>query len=203
MSQNSQRVSSPSQNHNGKNQKRLVGFSDKINDESFSNYITKEKNLSLGLAIFTAAIFPIILGLGSLFIDFISNTEALMYGFFLAIVYLIFAFRFYNKTKNTKSWDGKVIGKEQEFKKGKKGNTVESIENYVIIENDTGSIHRIKSNHLYNYLEANDKVRFHGGLNTFEKYDKTNDKIIYCNVCESKNDISRERCYYCNSLLLK
>ncbi|MDW7669506.1 MAG: hypothetical protein SCJ93_11835 [Bacillota bacterium] len=46
----------------------------------------------------------------------------------------------------------------------------------------------------YNYYQTGDKVRHHAELNTLEKYDKSKDKIIFCNACAYLNDIEDEYC---------
>lgn len=37
----------------------------------------------------------------------------------------------------------------------------------------------------------------------YEKYDKSKDRIIYCNVCSMMNPIQNDRCKRCNNLLFK
>jgi len=56
---------------------------------------------------------------------------------------------------------------------------------------------------VYNYYQTGDRVRHHGGLNSFEKYDKSQDDIVFCNACASLNDINDEYCFRCNCPLLK
>ena len=55
----------------------------------------------------------------------------------------------------------------------------------------------------YNYYKIGDKVRHHGGINTFEKYDKTGDTIIFCNACATLCDIDDDVCFRCKCPLLK
>jgi hypothetical protein len=38
---------------------------------------------------------------------------------------------------------------------------------------------------------------------TYEKYDKSKDRIIYRNVCTTMNPIQNDRCKRCNNLLFK
>ena len=44
----------------------------------------------------------------------------------------------------------------------------------------------------YNYYQIGDRVRYHGSLRTYEKYDKSKDSIIFCNACASLNEITAE-----------
>ncbi len=56
---------------------------------------------------------------------------------------------------------------------------------------------------LYNYYRIGDRVRHHAGLNSYEKYDKTRDSIIFCAACATLCDIGDDVCYRCKCPLLK
>lgn len=76
----------------------------------------------------------------------------------------------------------------------------------IIIRSDRGKRHAIRSTDddtLYNYYKIGNRVRHHAGLNSFEKYDKTGDKIIFCNACGTLCDISQDICFRCKCPLLK
>jgi hypothetical protein len=56
---------------------------------------------------------------------------------------------------------------------------------------------------VYEYYKLGEKVRYHGKLKTFEKFDKSNDDIIFCNACSFLHEISEETCRNCGCPLLK
>ena len=57
--------------------------------------------------------------------------------------------------------------------------------------------------HVEFRYQIGDRVRYHGGINSYEKYDKTGDKIIPCNACGTLCDIHEDYCYRCKCPLLK
>ena len=76
----------------------------------------------------------------------------------------------------------------------------------VIIQSDKKKIHTMRSKDddtLFNYFQVGDRVRYHGGLNSFEKYDKSKITIIFCNDCSSINNIEEDYCIRCHCPLLK
>jgi uncharacterized paraquat-inducible protein A len=56
---------------------------------------------------------------------------------------------------------------------------------------------------MFDYLSVGDRVRYHPTFGTYEKYDKSKDRIIYCNICRMMNPIKNDRCKRCNNLLFK
>jgi hypothetical protein len=55
---------------------------------------------------------------------------------------------------------------------------------------------------MYDYLDIGDRVRYHPALETYEKYDKSKDEVIYCNVCRRGTRFN-DRCERCKNLLFK
>lgn len=56
---------------------------------------------------------------------------------------------------------------------------------------------------VFNYFLVGDRVRRHGKLNSYEKYDKTADSIIFCSDCATLCEITLEVCRLCQCPLLK
>ncbi|MPN17241.1 hypothetical protein SDC9_164592 [bioreactor metagenome] len=76
----------------------------------------------------------------------------------------------------------------------------------VFIRSDSGKLHTIRVENdstVYNYYQMGDRVRHHPGLNSYEKYDKSKDDIIFCAACASLNDIGNDFCTRCKCPLLK
>jgi len=190
----------------------LIGYSTKINDPAFARYIKSSNNyaayFSLGLAVI-AVIGFVIAGETS---DNIKNPEAFFYGLAIGGMFVVIALFQIMGRKRSKTWDGTVIDKKV-VKKSLKRNTGDDdyvkekyLEYQVVIKSDTGKKHTIKVTNddtLYNYYKTSDKVRHHKGVNTFEKYDKSGDTIIFCNACSSLNPIENDICFRCKCPLLK
>jgi hypothetical protein len=76
----------------------------------------------------------------------------------------------------------------------------------VVIEEENGREHELTADDdptVFDYYRVGDRVRFHGRLGTYEKFDKTGDDIIFCNACAYLNQITDEQCIKCGAPLLK
>jgi len=185
-----------------------IGYSKKITNPAFANYLKQRKSWSLIFSLLLAAMVVVgffIYGESSYEMD---NPEALYIGFGIGSMFVAIALLQTFSRKRSKDWDGSVIDKKIEKKKRK--NKMGEREDYVLftilIRSYNGKIHKISSENddtIYNYYKKGDKVRHHGSLNSFEKYDKSKDKIIFCNACASLNNIEDEYCHRCKCPLLK
>jgi hypothetical protein len=126
-----------------------------------------------------------------------------------AIIYHIFAPAGFAKTKQP-IWEGVVVKKHSKKKSERRGddtNYSTYTEYTVIIRTDEGKkktiVERKSGRNMYHYLSVGDRVRFHPKFGTYEKYDKSKDRLIYCNVCSTMNPIQNDRCKRCNNLLFK
>lgn len=191
-----------------------AGFSTKINDPAFAKYLKNTNKWS--------AIFSIILAIAAIIGFFIygetssemDNPEALYIGLGIGGMFILIALFQILGRKRSKTWDGTVIDKTIKNKR-RRQNTgsdtndyywVDYIEYKVIIRSDSGKKHEITTEDdttIYNYYEIGDRVRHHGGLNSYEKYDKTKDSIILCAACSSLNNIEDDCCFRCKCPLLK
>lgn len=168
-----------------------VGYSKKITDPAFKRYIQQSKRwsliFSLILAVVAVAGFFIY---GERSVD-MENPQALYIGLAVGSMFVLIALLQNLSRKRSKTWDGIVIDKRIERKTRK--NKTDEIEDFIlftiVIRSNSSKIHEITAeddNTLYNYYKIGDKVRHHAGLNTFEKYDKSKDSIIFCNICHYK-----------------
>jgi len=192
------------------------GFSEKINDPAFDRYKKNSNRYSL--------IFALILSIISILSFYfygensneMDNPQAIYIGIFIGAIFISIALVQIFQRINSKTWDGKVIDKKIEHKQIKKYSSGDGffkhkyIENkteyIIIIKRDDSKIHTViteDDDTLFNYYKIGDLVRHHKGLNTLEKYDKTEDKIIFCNACASLNDINDDFCHRCGAPLLK
>jgi hypothetical protein len=190
----------------------LIGYSPKINDPAFARYIKSSNSYSAYFSVGLALIAVIGFFIAGETSDKLKNPEALYYGLAIGGMFLLIALYQIIGRKRSKTWDGTVTDKKV-LKKSHKRNmgdddyvTENYLEYQVVIKSDTGKKHTIRvenNDTLYNYYNTGDKVRHHKGLNTFEKYDKSRDTIIFCNACSSLNPIENDFCFRCKCPLLK
>ena len=191
-----------------------IGFSSRINDPAFARYI-KNKNLY-------ASIFSIILAVVAIVgftiygekSDEINNPEAMYIGLIIGGMFLLILLYVIMSKKQSKTWNGTIIEKIIKKKRRKQiagsskndNHWVDYIEYVVVIKEDTGKKHEIivvNDDTLYVYYQIGNRVRHHGQLNSYEKYDKSKDSIVFCNACATLNEINDEYCHRCKCPLLK
>lgn len=193
--------SEPSQGSAG-----LVGFSDRCNHPEILAFAQKNKKYATGfmwILVFVPLVgFPV----AGLLMDKFPFGQALITGVGISLVMLILNLLSLRKTRQP-MWEGVVVNKyskeEYEHRDGP-----ETYTKYTIaINTDAGKKKTIvetgNRRKMYDYLSVGDRVRFHPKLGTYEKYDKSKDYIIYCNVCTTLNPIQNDRCKRCNNLLFK
>lgn len=176
-----------------------MAYSSKINDPAFDKYRTNTRNYRLQFSLVLAVAAVAGFFLYGHFSDEMDNPEALYIG--LAIGGMFFLIGLYSALSGRSSltWDGKVTGKKIRRVGGK-------LEYVVTISDGKGHIHEVKTENdktLYDYYSEGEKVRFHGRLHSFEKYDKSKDEIIFCNACAFMHEISDDFCRNCGCPLLK
>ena len=188
----------------------LVGFSDRYNCPEILAAAQKNKKSSIGcmwILVFVPLIgFPIA---GLLMADFPFG-ESLIIGIGIALVMLVVNLLALRKTRQP-MWEGVVVNKYSKEKSEHRGGEDDNYRTYTeyttIINTDAGKkktiVEKDSGRHMYDYLSVGDRVRFHPKFGTYEKYDKSKDRIIYCNVCSMMNPIQNDRCKRCNNLLFK
>jgi hypothetical protein len=189
-----------------------IGFSPKINDPAFARYLKQANRYSFMFTVFLALAAVIgffIYGENSYEMD---NPQALFIGLGIGAMFISMALLQIWGRKRSKTWDGTVIDKRINRKRRKKhtGDNdyywVNYTEYAVVIRDDGGKEHFLTAEDddtCYNYYQIGDRVRHHGGLNSYEKYDKSGDSIIFCSACASLCDINDDYCFRCQCPLLK
>lgn len=189
----------------------LMGYSPRINDIAFTKYINNTRKWSLLFATILACVAIIGFYINGETNSNMNNPESLYIGLGIASMFLLIAlFQIISRNRTT-TWDGKVIDKKKILKKRKiKYDNHNSYKEYmeftVFIQKENGELRIIRADDddtLYNYYAIGDKVRHHKGLNSYEKYNKKNDTIVFCNACASLNDIQDDYCFRCKCPLLK
>jgi hypothetical protein len=192
-----------------------IGYSPLINDPAFDSYAKQSHTWSLLFAVILAVIAIIgfyIYGATSSEMD---NPQALYIGLGIGGMFIVIALIQIISRKTDKDWDAVVVDKKQELKREKKyhGNDRESgwywqeyMEFTVVLRKQDGKLinNSVRDDDTkYNYYKIGDHVRHHGKLHSLEKYDKSNDTIIFCNACGYLNEISDDKCVRCGCPLLK
>lgn len=189
-----------------------VGYSTRINDPAFARYI---KNTSCWAAAFsvilaTAALAGFFVA-GEMGVEGMENPQAQFIGMGISGMFLMIALVTVSGRKRSKTWDGVVLDKKVLSKQRRQGSeddyyNIDYLEYVVTVQDQNGKKHRIAAvddDTVYNYFEIGNRVRHHAGLNSYEKYDKSGDSIIFCNACGTLCDIADDYCYRCNCPLLK
>ncbi|NLA85976.1 MAG: zinc ribbon domain-containing protein [Clostridiales bacterium] len=188
----------------------LVGFSERCNSPEILAAAQKNKKFSIGcmwILVFVPLIgFPI----AGLLIEDFPFGESLIIGVGIALVMLVVNLFALQKTKKP-IWEGTVVNKYKKEKYEHRGSDDDNYRTYTefttVITTDAGKkktiVERDSGRHMYDYLSVGDRVRFHPKFGTYEKYDKSKDRIIYCNVCSMMNPIQNDRCKRCSNLLFK
>lgn len=191
-----------------------IGFSHRISDPAFANYVqgTNRWSAIFSLILAVVAVVGFFLA-GEMGGSDLENPQAIMIGLAIGGMFVIIAMVQIRSRNSSQTWDGQVVDKTIEQKRRKRntaGNDDQYFENYrrytVFVRSDSGKMHRISTENddrAYHYYAVGDRVRYHGGLNSYEKYDKSKDAIIFCNACTALNDISADYCSRCRCPLLK
>ena len=193
----------------------MAGFSEKINDPVFAKYL---KNTNRWAAIFAAGLaVAAVIGFtiaGALGVDNMENPQAFFQGLGVGGMFLLIALFTIIGRKRSRTWDGIIVDKKitkERKKRSRDGGSddyyyADYLEYLVLIRGDDGKTHRIideDDDTRYNYYRIGDRVRHHGGLNSYEKFDKSGDSIIFCNACATLCDINDDYCFRCKCPLLK
>ena len=184
----------------------LVGFSDRYNSPEILAAAKANKRFAIGcmwVLVFVPLIgFPV----AGLLIDEMPFNEAVIIGPLIALVMLVVNLLAMRRTKEP-IYVGVVENKYSKERYKHRDDTQTYTEFTTVIRTDAGRkktiVERDSGRHMYDYLSVGDRVRYHPMFGTYEKYDKSKDRIIYCNVCAMMNPIQNHRCKRCNNLLFK
>ena len=191
---------------------RGIGYSERIHDPAFARYLKHTNRWS--------ALFSMIMAIAAVIGFYIygetslemENPQAMFIGLGIGGMFLLIALYSVIARKTSKTWDGMVVDKtvKQKNRRHDTGNNDSTIHYYteyaVIVRDERGKTHRMTAEDdmtVFDYFQVGDHVRHHAGLNSYEKYDKSRDSIIFCNACGTLCDIMADVCFRCNCPLLK
>ncbi|MDD3176030.1 MAG: hypothetical protein PHU51_06135 [Candidatus Nanoarchaeia archaeon] len=185
----------------------LVGWSSRCDDPEILTAAQNNRKSAFGCAWVLAFLFPTGFAIAGLFVEELPLGEALIIGTGLGVLMMVINLLHATSMKKP-VWEGTVTEKSQRDKRkyDRSDNVTYYTEFVLVIQTTTGKTHRIaRDNHreMYDYFKVGDRVRYHPAFATYEKFDKSRDSIIYCNVCSMMNPISNDRCERCANLLFK
>ena len=187
-----------------------VGWSDRADDPCFAR---RRRRTTLLLALWVPVVC---LGIGAFLLakgEISADGEGLKIWLGVsAVVCAIDGLWLLINAMPRKGWEGTVEDKliktyEKRSRDRETGEEEVSYSTYYqVLFRDTGgrerkAVQSVRS--LYDYLEAGDRVRYHGRLNYYEKYDKSREDFIPCASCGHREDARASRCGRCGCVLLK
>ncbi len=192
-----------------KKEKKLIGYSPKINDPAFARYKKNAKRWSL---LFSFILFGIAMVGFPVYGEVSGDLEmpySLYYGLGIGGMFVAIAVvQTISRNRDT-TWDG-VVADKQMHERRRYDKSLDTFRTDMVFEvtikRDNGKLYtqRVENDDtLYNYFNIGDKVRHHKGLGGYEKYDKSQDSIIFCMACATLNEISDDVCFRCKCPLLK
>ncbi|HNX13797.1 MAG TPA: zinc ribbon domain-containing protein [Oscillospiraceae bacterium] len=186
----------------------LVGWSENYRHPLI---IKKAESQKKGAVIFTAvlmAVFIIGFTIAGFTVEKMEPAEGIIIGVGLALMMLIILLVRMAKMKKP-IWEGTVTDKKAKRKTDTDddGNISRDYIQYTVYMTGVdGSKKTLRANDnraWYDYLQIGERVRFHPNLSTYEKYDKSRDNYLMCNVCGKRCDINEDVCRFCKSPLFK
>ena len=193
---------------------RLVGFSQKIHDPVFENLQKARfrKRLIMGVIWLPAAI--LLFQIVPFFADDFPRQIALAVGCIVGGFGLIYTLIHGAKRSSAGTWDGEVIDKKitTHDHSDQDGNYDTFYHHTIIFRLANGKKKKMlqKSRSgaystwdMMTYLDVGDKVRYHGKLNYYEKYDKSRDTEAPCANCRVYVDLRMDVCPNCGVPVIK
>lgn len=203
----SQAASYAPQNSGDTQRGNLIGFSEYHHHPEILAAAQKSRqNATVFMWIF--AFIPLLgFPIAGLLMDDFPFGEAVVVGVCVALVVLTLGLLFLHGTKQP-MWEGVVTNKFSKKKHEHRDDSSIVYTQYTVaITTDAGKkktiVEKDSRRQMYDYLAVGDRVRYHPKFSTYEKYDKSKDRIIYCNVCSVMNPIQNDRCKRCDALLFK
>lgn len=185
-----------------------VGWTTHHLDAEVIERAAKNKKHAWVFTLFLTLVFPVGFSIAGILMDDMPLNEAVIIGVCLGLLMLLIGIIRISKMK-AGIWDGKVTDKRQKQKMDNsqddgavRQNTIYTI----FVTEDGGKKHKLKYVNnavMYDYFNIGDRIRCHLAFGTYEKFDKSKDSSIFCNICGKINDISQDKCKSCKLPLFK
>ena len=187
------------------------GFSDRVNDPKILAAVEKNRKAAGISSIFIVPLPLIGFIIYSIFSDKMEFGQAVKYGGFISIVFLIFALYSLIKSSAKNSYEATVIDKKSRraYRRNSSEDNSYYTEYITVVKTVSGKkkkiIEREGSQLLaWNYLNVGDRFMYHPQFNfPYELYDKSKALYIVCVGCGTKNAPEEDCCQKCGLPLLK
>jgi len=176
-----------------------MAYSQKITDPRFDKYLKNTQNYRYQFGFILAFVAVIGFYFYGEMSDEIDNPEAFHIGLGIGSMFFLIGLFSAFSGKKEKDFEGEVVEKEVIKKNGK-------AYFMVYFEDEKGNRKEISTENdatVYDYFKLGEKVRYHGKLKSYEKFDKSQDDIIFCSACAFMHDIEEHICQNCGCPLLK
>ncbi len=186
----------------------LVGYSEKINDPKIAEAL---KKINSSGAIFTVILAVLaVLGFtiaGAMEAGGFELPSAFYMGLGFGGLLLVIALFQKLKAKKDKTWEAVIFDKtvkEPTYSERQRGHLQSNYFIHFRLNNGKTKV-MTYTEELFNYFKIGEQVKHHAGTpeHILEKFDKSNDSVIYCVACTSKNDINQDFCHRCKCPLMK
>lgn len=191
------------------------GFSDRVNHPEILAAVRRTRKASKLAAFFIVPIPLIGFCLYALITGEMESSEAIRYGGFVSLVFLIFAIFSFIKSRPEKSYEAVVTRKYTKQRADKSrdssGHRARSVDyDYITVARTTGGKTKkiVETDHgvvwAYNHMQVGDRFRYHPQFAfPYELYDKSLEDSLHCVACGTKNPVTADRCRKCGVPLLK
>jgi hypothetical protein len=186
----------------------LVGWTTRHLDPAVLTRAAKNKKNAWIFTLVLTVLFPVGFALAGLLMDDMQFNEALIIGIGLGLLMLVIGLVRISRMK-TGTWEGTVTDKKhkQKMDHSQSDDIVRHKTIYtIVVTEDNGKRHKLNytdNTALYNYFNVGDRIRCHMAFSTYEKYDKSRDSSIFCNICGTLNDLTNDYCASCRLPLFK
>ena len=193
---------------------RLVGFSQRIHDPVFEKLRKSRFRKSLIICLISLPVIILLFQIVPFFVDSFTRTTALIVGCIVGGFGLIWTLAGGAKRAAAGTWDGEVIDKKINVRHDtdQNGNTDTSYYHAIIFRLASGGRKKMQRKlrtgsfsawDMMVYLNIGDRVRYHGKLDYYEKYDKSRDAEVPCANCHIFIDIRFDTCPNCHVPVIK
>jgi len=194
----------------------LVGFSNRINDPIFKTNQKARFNRSIKHGLIFFPILLLLFQIIPFFAEDFTHQMALVVGLFVGVFGMIWILVGGARRAAAKTWDGEVIDKKITERRNRNDAAPTGYDTdyyHIIVFRLTNGRkkkmrRKLRTNALNAwdmmiYLNIGDKVRYHGKLDYYEKYDKSRDAEVPCANCHKYVDIRLENCQHCQVPVVK
>ena len=192
----------------------LIGFSQRIHDPVFEKLQKAKFRKSLIMGLIWFPVVVLLFQIVPFFVDDFTRPIALGVGCIVGGFGLIATLIGGAKRAGAKSWDGEVIDKKitEHITENRNGGNDYHYFHIIVFRLAGGGKKKMKQRHrtgaldawdMMVYLNIGDKVRYHGKLDYFEKYDKSRDTEVPCANCRKYVNIRLDNCPNCQVPVIK